>query len=71
MAVENLALAAVELGLGTHLKTGAIMADPAACAAIGLPAEQRVVAVVNLGEPAEVPAEKPRPSAAELTTWVD
>lgn len=30
MAVENMALAAVELGLGTHIKTGGVMADPAA-----------------------------------------
>src|SRR3954469_16302604 len=36
MAVQNLSLAAVELGLGTHIKTGAIMADPAARAAAGV-----------------------------------
>src|SRR6185437_8577718 len=35
MAVENIALAAVEMGLGTHIKTGAIMDDPAARAAAG------------------------------------
>ena len=33
MAVQNLCLAAVDLGLGTHVKTGAIMADPDARAA--------------------------------------
>ena len=71
MAVENLALAAVELGLGTHIKTGAIMADPAARAALDVPADQRIVAVVNIGEPAEIPAEKERPAASELTTWLD
>ena len=70
MAVQNLALAAVERGLGTHIKTGAVMEDPAARAAIGLPDTQRIIAVVNVGEPAEVPPPKPRRSAAELTSWL-
>jgi len=70
MAVQNIALAAVELGLGTHLKTGAVMSDPAARAAVGLPADQRIVAIVNVGVPAEeVPAKKREPAPA-FTTWV-
>jgi len=70
MAVQNMALAAVELGLGTHIKTGAVMHDPAARAAAGLPADQRIVAIVNVGEPAEaVPAKKREPASA-FTTWV-
>ena len=36
MAIENLALAAVERGLGTHLKTGGVMKDDAARAAAGV-----------------------------------
>ena len=71
MAVENLALAAVELGLGTHIKTGAIMADPAARAAAGVRDGERIVAILNLGAPAEVPAAKPRTAASALTTWLD
>ena len=70
MAVQNLTLAAVELGLGTHLKTGAVMAAEAARAAVGVPADQRIVAVVNLGEPAELPAAKPRRPAPDHTVWV-
>lgn len=69
MAIQNLSLAAVELGLGTHVKTGAIMSDPAARAAAGVKDGERIVAVVNVGEPAEVPAAKPRQSAAAFTTW--
>lgn len=69
MAVQNLTLAAVSLGLGTHLKTGAVMADPAARAAVGLPDDQRIVVIVNLGEPAEVPPPKPRRPSTELTSW--
>jgi len=70
MGVQNLALAAVERGLGTHIKTGAVMNDPAARAAVGVPEGQRIVAVVNLGEPADVPSAKARRPAPELTTWV-
>jgi nitroreductase len=70
MAVQNLSLAAVASGLGTAIRSGAIMADPAARAAVGLPDGQRIVAVVNLGEPADVPPAKPRTPAAAHTTWV-
>jgi hypothetical protein len=33
-------------------------------------AEERIVALVNLGEPAELPAPKPRTDARERTVWV-
>jgi nitroreductase len=69
MAIQNLSLACVELGLGTHVKTGAIMSDPAARAAAGVQDNERIVAVVNIGEPAEVPPAKKRESAATFTTW--
>jgi hypothetical protein len=52
------------------MKTGGVMTDPAARAAVGLPDGQRIVAVVNIGEPADVPPVKQRASAAELSTWV-
>ena len=71
MAIQNLSLAAVELGFGTHIKTGAIMTDPAARAAAGVKDNERIVAVVNVGEPAEVPAAKPRQPASAFTTWRD
>ena len=70
MAVQNLSIAAVERGLGTHIKTGAIMQDPAARAALGVPEGQRIVAVLNVGEPAMVPPAKERKNASELTTWL-
>lgn len=70
MAVQNMALTAVELGLGTHLKTGGVMGDAAARAAAGLPDGERIVAVVNVGEPADVPPPKSRQPASAFTTWV-
>jgi nitroreductase len=69
MGIENLSLAAHEMGLGTHIKTGAVMNDPHARAAVGVPEGERVVATIEIGEPAGVPDPKPRRSAAELTTW--
>lgn len=70
MGIQNLSLAAEAMGLGTHIKTGAVMDDPRARAAVGLPEGQRIVAIVNLGEPAERPDAKPRTSARERTVWV-
>jgi nitroreductase len=69
MGLENLSLAAVALGLGTHLRTGAVMDDPAARAAVGVADGERIVAVVRVGEPAEVPDATARGSAAGLTEW--
>lgn len=71
MAVENLCLSAVAHGLGTHIRTGAIMDDPAARAAAGVPEGERIVAVLTVGEPLEMPAPKTRRPATELTHWRD
>lgn len=71
MAVQNMALAAVELGLGTHIKTGGVMSDPAARAAAGVRDNERIVAIVNVGTPAELPPIKKREPASAFTTWVE
>ena len=70
MAVGNMMLAAVEMGLGTAIKTGGVMSDAAARTAVGLPDNERIVAVVNLGVPAEIPPEKARTSGADVTRWI-
>jgi nitroreductase len=70
MAIQNLILAAHELGLGTHIKTGAVMDDPAARAAIRAAENERVVATIHLGEPAELPPVKPRNEPSAVTIWV-
>jgi len=69
MALENLALTAVALGLGTHLKTGGVMNDEAARAAAGVAEGERIVAVVNVGEPAQLPPARTRDSGGAFTTW--
>ncbi|HEV7992124.1 MAG TPA: nitroreductase [Gemmatimonadaceae bacterium] len=70
MAVQNLALAATAIGLGTHIKSGAVMNDAAARAAMGVREGERVVAMINVGEPAEVPPPKQREPASAFTTWL-
>ena len=70
MAIQNLSIAAVALGLGTHIKTGAVMQDPAARAAAGIREGERIVALVNVGEPNVVPPARERKPAASLTTWL-
>ena len=70
MAVQNIALAAHEIGLGTALRTGAIMNDPAARAAAGVGENERIIAIVNVGAPADVPPAKGRMAATDVTTWM-
>jgi nitroreductase len=69
MAVQTLSLAALELGLGTHIKTGGVMDDAAARAAAGVAENERIVAIVNIGHPAEAPPAKKRLPASSFTTW--
>lgn len=70
MAVQNMLLTAGAIGLATHLKTGAVMEDPRARSAIGVPEGVRLVAVIDVGEPAGPADAKPRRPAAEFTTWL-
>ena len=70
-AIGNIMLAAVERGLGTHMRTGAVMDDSAARAAVGVGDRERIVALVSVGVPAETPSPKARQGAAAVTTWLD
>ena len=70
-AVALITLVAMERGLGTHIRTGAVMDDPAARAAIGVRDGERVVAMVSVGVPEEIPAPKLRQGAATVTEWRD
>ncbi len=70
MAIQNLCLAACAMGLGAHVKSGGVMDDPRARAAVGVLEGQRIVATINLGEPASLPEPKSRHDASDFTTWV-
>jgi nitroreductase len=70
MATANLMIAAESLGLGTFLKTGGIMRDPAVLALARVPEGFRIVGIVSLGYPADPEPPRRRKPAAELTDWV-
>ena len=70
-AIANMMLTAVDRGLGTHMRTGAVMEDPAARAAAGVRDGERIVAIVSVGVPAETPAPKSRQGAAAVTQWLE
>lgn len=71
MAVANLMIAAESLGLGTYLKSGGVMQDPALIELAGVPERFRVVGLISLGYPAEQEPPRRRKPAAELTRWVE
>ena len=71
MAIANLMIAAESLGLGTYLKSGGVMRDPALIELAGVPEGFRVVGLVSLGYPAEQDPPRRRKPAAELTRWVE
>jgi nitroreductase len=68
-SVALITLVAMERGLGTHIRTGAVMDDPAARSAIGVSEGERVVAMVSVGVPEEIPGPKARQGASAVTTW--
>jgi nitroreductase len=69
MAIQNLMLAGVELGVGTYLRTGAILQDDELRALLGVEPDRRVLGIVYAGVPAEIP-QKRRTPAAERTVWL-
>jgi len=71
MAVANLMIAAESLGLGTYLKTGGIMRDPAVLSLARVPNDFRVVGIISLGYPAGPEPPRRRKPAADLTEWVE
>jgi nitroreductase len=70
MAIGNLMIAAEALGLGTYLRTGGIMREPALAELVGLPDGFRVVGVLSLGYPAEQETPRRRKAVGEVTRWV-
>jgi nitroreductase len=71
MGTANLMTAAQSLGLGTYLRTGGVMRDPALADLVGLPEGYRVVGVLSIGYPAEDETPRRRKPAGDLTKWVD
>ena len=70
MGIENMLLLATSMGLGSKVHTGGIMMDPALRALVGAAADERVVAIIHFGEPAEAMPAKSRIPASDKTRWL-
>ena len=70
-AVENMLLAAHDLGLGAIWKTGSAVEDVEIKAFLGFEPDQPVIAIVYLGYPENVPVQPERLLAADRTRWLE
>lgn len=70
MGIENMLLLATSMGLGSKVHTGGIMIDPALRELVGAANDERVVAIIHFGEPAEEMPAKTRIPASEKTRWL-
>lgn len=70
MAIQNMLLMATSMGLGSKVNTGRVMEDPQLRALIGVASDERVVAIVHIGEPAEELPPKARVPADDKTRWL-
>lgn len=71
MGIQNFLLGATALGLAGYIHTGRIFERPELRDILEVPDDERVVAMLDLGEPAEIPGPKSRTPAPELTRWLE
>jgi nitroreductase len=71
MAIGNLIVAAQALGLGSFLRTGGVMRQPALLELARVPDKERIVAVISLGYPSGTETPRRRKPWSELTRWID
>lgn len=71
MAIQNLLLAATALGLGTKIHTGSILSDAWLREQLQVESNRRIVAFVDVGQPAEELPAKRRAAVTEKTRWLD
>lgn len=69
IAVQNMLLAAAAQGVGTYMRTGGLIHDPALRAFLRLPDDRRVAAIVYAGYPAVIP-KRTRTPWQEKTVWL-
>jgi nitroreductase len=69
LATYNLLLAAWADGVGSYWSTGRLSRSSELRTLLGIPPDDRVVAIVRLGKPARIPPMRRRP-AADVTYWL-
>lgn len=67
--VQNMLLAALELGLGGYWRTGRLVRDPLVRRTLPIPNEEEIVGFIYVGYPAEEGASRRTPWH-ELTAWL-
>jgi nitroreductase len=70
MAIQNMLLLATSMGLGSKVHTGAVMDNEQMRAVVGAAADERIVGIIHVGEPAEELPPKARIPAADKTRWL-
>ena len=70
-AVQLVLLAATERGIATYWRTPGILRSAEGRAAVGLPVEERFVALLHLGHPRQEKPAPERPGADQTTTYLD
>jgi nitroreductase len=70
MAIQNLLLTATALGLGSKMHTGDILEDGWLRDELQMNDRDRIVAIIDLGEPADELPPKKRIPASEKTRWL-
>lgn len=70
-AIENLLLAAHDLGLGVIWRTGPAALDPAVKEFLGFSPNQHLIAFIYLGYPEREQAIYERPSYTDRVTWME
>lgn len=70
MGIQNMLLMATSMKLGSKVVTGGVMEVAEMRQLIGAAGDERIVAIVHVGEAAEVPPAKPRIPATEKTRWL-
>lgn len=71
IAAQNMMLVAAERGVGTYMRTGALLRDPDLRALLGLEDDRRALAILYVGYPVDGLPQKRRTPAAERTVWLD
>ena len=70
-ACENILLAAGELGIAGHWRTGDAVMEPEVKQLLGLGAAQQLIAFLYLGYPEVWPPDRERPGFEERTVWIE
>ena len=70
MAIQNILLVATSMGLSSKVHTGDVMNAQAMRELVKAEADEQIVAIIHLGEPAEEMKAKARIPASEKTRWL-